>query len=85
MIDSIIVLVVQSVFMFFIDHKYRFLSDGAIEKLLFFQALIASMYVFVIPLIAKGSIATSLAYIVGSILGSYISHRVHRKDSNSGC
>ncbi len=79
MIDAVLVFIVQSVFMFFIDHKYRFLSTGNIEKLIMFQATIATMYVFVIPMIASGEVITSIAYIFGSIAGTYISHKLHIK------
>lgn len=77
--DAIIVLVVQAVFMFFIDHKYRFLHSGHLIRLLTFQATIATMYVFVIPMIASGESITAVAYIAGSVLGTYISHVLHIK------
>lgn len=78
MTNVLIVFVVQSVFMFFIDHKYRFLSGGSFEKLMFFQGVIATMYVFVIPMIARGDTLTSIAYIFGSMFGTYISHKTHK-------
>lgn len=76
--EVFIVFFVQSVFMFFIDHKYRFLSDGSFEKLILFQSIIATMYVFVIPMIARCDTETSLAYIFGSVAWTYISHKVHK-------
>lgn len=80
MLDASIVFIVQAVFMFFIDHKYRFLSSGNIKKLLIFQGAIATMYVFVIPMIANGENLTSIAYIFGSVTGTYISHELHKKE-----
>lgn len=79
MISALMVFVVQAVFMFFIDHKYRFLSDGNINNVMMFQAVIATMYVFVIPMISKGEIPSLLAYIFGSVLGTYVSHKLHKK------
>ena len=80
MFSSLLVFFVQAIFMFFIDHKYRFLSDNNINKLILFQGIIATMYVFVIPMIAKGDIYTSIAYISGSIAGTAISYKFHNKD-----
>lgn len=79
MISAFIVFVVQVVFMFFIDHKYRFLSDGSMGRLLMFQGVISTMYVFIIPMVAKGQFLSSIAYIIGSIVGSYISYKLHKK------
>ena len=83
MLNVILVFVVQAIFMFFIDHKYRFLTDNNINKLLIFQGIIATMYVFVIPMIAKGDTYTSLAYIAGSIAGTAISYKTHKKGNKS--
>ena len=79
MFDASIVFIVQAIFMFFIDHKYRFLSDGTLNKLLIFQGMISVMYVFVIPMIAKGESASSIAYILGSVVGTYISYIINKR------
>ena len=79
MIDALIVLIVQTLFIFSLDHKYRFLNSGKIQQQILFQGIIATMYVFVIPMIAKGDIYSSLAYIAGSIAGTAISYKVHHR------
>ena len=81
MIEVLLVFFVQAIFMFFLDNKYRFLTSNDVNKAMFYQGMIATMYVFVIPLIAKGTVYTSFAYIAGSVFGGYASHFMHwRKD-----
>lgn len=82
MMGALLVFIVQAVFMFFIDHKYRFLSDGDIKKVVMFQGVIATMYVFVIPMIASGETLSLLAYIFGSVAGTFASHKIHIKDKD---
>ena len=79
--DFVLVLIVQSLFMFFIDHKYRLLNNNSVEKIMLFQGIIATMYVFIIPMIAKGDILASIGYILGSVIGTYISYKIHNKDN----
>lgn len=79
MIESASVFVTQAAFMFFIDHKYRLLTDGKVEKLILFQGLIATMYVFIIPMVARGDMVTSVSYIAGAVAGTYLSYRIHKK------
>jgi len=78
MVDFLMVLVVQALFMFTIDHKYRLLNSGSVNTLIMFQGIIASMYVVVIPMIAVGGIAAGMGYVLGSMLGTYTSHRLHK-------
>lgn len=79
MIEFLSTFIVQSVFLFVLDHKYRMMHTNNINAQLMFQGFIATMYVIVIPLLAKGSVFASIGYIAGSIFGSYLSYRMHHR------
>lgn len=79
MLEVIFVFVVQAIFIFTIDHKMRFLNKHSYVFTGGFQLVIASMYVFILPMVAKGTLDTALAYIVGSVTGSLVSMYIHKR------
>ena len=78
MIEFLTVFIIQMVFIFLIDNKYRILHSDDIKQAMMFQGLIALMYIIAIPLIAKGTFSSAIGYIGGSVLGTFLSWKWHK-------
>lgn len=74
MAELLIIFIIQAVFIFMLDHKVRMLHGNDVQQLVLFQTMIGTMYVIVIPLLAVGGIAAGIAYVLGSVTGTIVSH-----------